>query len=52
MTAPGSAERHSVDPTADESSVFVDSNIFLYAIDEADPKKQKAARQITLILHQ
>src|SRR5258708_6810903 len=24
--------------------VFVDSNVFLYAMDEADPKKQQAAR--------
>ncbi|MGC2792876.1 MAG: PIN domain-containing protein [Candidatus Sulfotelmatobacter sp.] len=24
--------------------VFVDSNVFLYALDEADPKKQQAAR--------
>jgi predicted nucleic acid-binding protein len=44
MTAPGSAERHSVDPDTDESPVFVDSNVFLYAIDEADPKKQQVAR--------
>jgi len=25
--------------------VFVDSNVFLYALDEADPKKQQTARQ-------
>ena len=24
--------------------VFVDSKVFLYAMDEADPKKQQAAR--------
>jgi predicted nucleic acid-binding protein len=34
MTAPDSAD----------SPVFVDSNVFLYALDEADPKKQQAAR--------
>jgi predicted nucleic acid-binding protein len=44
MTVPGFAERQSVDPTADESPVFVDSNVFLYAIDEADLKKQQAAQ--------
>jgi predicted nucleic acid-binding protein len=49
MTAPASGEhhsggRHSLDRAAGESPVFVDSNIFLYAIDEADPKKQQAAR--------
>src|SRR6266567_8709575 len=27
-----------------DSLIFVDSNVFLYAIDEADPKKQVAAR--------
>jgi predicted nucleic acid-binding protein len=35
MTAPGSAD----------SLIFVDSNVFLYALDEADPKKQQAARK-------
>src|SRR5258708_10073261 len=49
MTAPASAKRPSVGrrslrPATDESPVFVDSNVFLYAIDEADPKKQQAAR--------
>ncbi len=39
MTAPGSA-----DPTTTDSPVFVDSNVFLYALDEADPDKQQAAR--------
>ena len=38
MTATASA-----DPTRD-SLVFVDSNVFLYAFDEADPGKQQAAR--------
>src|SRR5258708_9779961 len=49
MTAPALAKRTSVGrrwirPATDESPVFVDSNVFLYAIDEADPKKQQAAR--------
>jgi predicted nucleic acid-binding protein len=49
MTAPASGEhhsggRHSLDRAPGESPVFVDSNIFLYAIDEANPKKQQAAR--------
>jgi predicted nucleic acid-binding protein len=34
MTAPGSAD----------SPIFVDSNVFLYALDAADPKKQQAAQ--------
>jgi predicted nucleic acid-binding protein len=34
MTAPGSAD----------SLVFVDANVFLYALDEAEPRKQQAAR--------
>src|SRR3977135_3454337 len=49
MTAPASAERrsvgrHSLDPATDEPPVFVDSNVLLYAIDDADPRKQQAAR--------
>src|SRR5258708_20447109 len=49
MPAPASAKRPSVGrrslrPATDESPVFVDSNIFLYAIDDADLKKQQAAR--------
>jgi predicted nucleic acid-binding protein len=49
MTAPASAKRyaagrHSLDLATDPSPVFVDSNVFLYAIDEADLKKQQAAR--------
>jgi predicted nucleic acid-binding protein len=39
MTAPGSAV-----PTTTDSPVFVDSNVFLYALDEADPNKQRAAQ--------
>jgi predicted nucleic acid-binding protein len=39
MTAPGFADAAVVN-----SSVFVDSNVFLYALDEADPDKQQAAR--------
>jgi predicted nucleic acid-binding protein len=31
-------------PPTDKSLVFVDSNVFLYAIDEADPKKHRAAQ--------
>lgn len=42
MTAPGSA-----DPIADDSPVFVDSNVFLYALDEANPRKQQTARKWT-----
>ncbi|MGA8763761.1 MAG: PIN domain-containing protein [Candidatus Sulfotelmatobacter sp.] len=55
MIAPASAERHpvghqsvrrpSVRPGTSGSPVFVDTNVFLYAIDEADPRKQHAARQ-------
>jgi predicted nucleic acid-binding protein len=44
MTAPGFADPPGVDPLAAGSPVFVDSNVFLYALDEADPGKQKAAR--------
>jgi predicted nucleic acid-binding protein len=49
MTAPGLADPHSVDPSSVHSAgvdspVFVDSNVFLYAVDEADPNKQQAAR--------
>lgn len=44
MTAPGFADPPGVDPPAAGSPVFVDSNVFLYALDEADPNKQKAAR--------
>ena len=39
MTAPGVA-----DATVVNSLTFVDSNVFLYALDEADPDKQQAAR--------
>jgi predicted nucleic acid-binding protein len=39
MTAPGF-----VDPTKIDSLVFVDSNVFLYAMDEADPQKQRIAQ--------
>ena len=38
MTAAASA-----DP-ATESPVFVDSNVFLYALDDADPDKHQIAR--------
>lgn len=54
MVAPASAERDpvgqhsvrrpSVNPGTRESPVFVDTNVFLYASDEADPRKQHAAR--------
>jgi predicted nucleic acid-binding protein len=39
MTAPAFA-----DPANNEPSVFVDSNVFLYALDDADAKKHQAAR--------
>jgi predicted nucleic acid-binding protein len=38
MTAPGFA-----DLTTDGAPIFVDSNVFLYALDDADPGKQQAA---------
>jgi predicted nucleic acid-binding protein len=44
MTAPGFADPTFADPTGVGSPVFVDSNVLLYALDEADPKKQQAAR--------
>ena len=34
----------SADPPTVHSPVFVDSNVFLYAFDEAHPDKQQAAR--------
>jgi predicted nucleic acid-binding protein len=41
MTAAASADP----PVADSPGfIFVDSNVFLYALDEADPLKQQAAR--------
>ena len=45
MTAPRPAEGHSVAPASDGRPIFVDTNVFLYAIDEADSKKQQAARR-------
>ena len=39
MTAAGFA-----DPTTTDTPVFVDSNVLLYAMDDADPYKQQAAR--------
>jgi predicted nucleic acid-binding protein len=42
MTAPGLADA-SANPPGTESPVFVDSNVFLYAVDEADPDKQRIA---------
>jgi predicted nucleic acid-binding protein len=45
MTVPGSAH-----PTAIDSLVFVDSNVFLYALDKADPEKQRAAENWRLEL--
>jgi predicted nucleic acid-binding protein len=44
MTAPGFANPTSIDPPGLESPVFVDSNVLLYAVDEADPDKQRVAR--------
>ena len=43
MTAPGLAET-SMDQPGVASLVFVDSNVLLYAVDEADPDKQRVAR--------
>jgi predicted nucleic acid-binding protein len=43
MTAPDFADPISADPPRAESLIFVDSNVLLYAVDEADPNKQKAA---------
>jgi predicted nucleic acid-binding protein len=42
MTAPGFADPPV--PSGADSPVFVDSNVFLYALDEAHPRKQEAAR--------
>jgi predicted nucleic acid-binding protein len=42
MTAPGFADPPV--PSETDSPVFVDSNVFLYAVDEANPRKQEAAR--------
>ena len=42
MTAPGFADPPVLSGT--DSLVFVDSNVFLYAVDEANPRKQEAAR--------
>ena len=42
MTAAASA-----DPIAEDSPMFVDSNVFLYAVDEAEPGKQQIARNWT-----
>jgi predicted nucleic acid-binding protein len=49
MTEPGFADPRSTGPLQgnlprDQSAVFIDSNVLLYAVDEADPKKQEAAR--------
>jgi predicted nucleic acid-binding protein len=44
MTAPGLADT-SMDQPGFGSPVFVDSNVFLYAVDEADPYKQQIARK-------
>src|SRR5258708_2457294 len=44
MTAPDFAELSQAGRSAADSLVFVDSNVFLYAVDEADLEKQHAAR--------
>ncbi len=49
MTEPGFADPGSAGTLPgnlprDQSAVFIDSNVLLYAVDEADPKKQAAAR--------
>ncbi len=43
MTAPGLADISTDRPGAG-SSVFVDSNVLLYAVDEGDPDKKRVAR--------
>ena len=43
MTARG-VDDTLIDRREADSSVFVDSNVFLYAVDEADANKQRAAR--------
>src|SRR5271169_3089043 len=43
MIAHGLADT-SIDRPRTDSSVFVDSNVLLYAVDEADPDKQRVAR--------
>jgi predicted nucleic acid-binding protein len=45
MTAPRPAEGHSVVPASDGRPIFVDTNVLLNAIDEADLKKHHAARR-------
>jgi predicted nucleic acid-binding protein len=42
---PSSADPSSADPARIDSPVFVDANVFLYAVDEADPNKQRIARK-------
>ncbi|MGH9498682.1 MAG: PIN domain-containing protein [Terriglobales bacterium] len=42
MTAPGFADPPV--PCGTDSPVFVDSNVLLYAVDEANPRKQATAR--------
>jgi predicted nucleic acid-binding protein len=44
MTAPDFADSPKAHPEL-EAFVFVDSNVLLYAVDEADRKKQQAARE-------
>jgi predicted nucleic acid-binding protein len=44
MTASASADPISIDPVGTDSPIFVDSNVFLYALDDADPNKQQMAR--------
>ena len=46
MTAPGYADPPGVDQPAAGALVFVDSNVLLYALDEADPNKQKIAQNL------
>jgi predicted nucleic acid-binding protein len=43
MTAAGLADPPV--PSGTDPPVFVDSNVFLYAVDEANPRKQAAARK-------
>jgi predicted nucleic acid-binding protein len=43
MTEPGHADPIPPDARGSDAPVFVDSNVLLYAVDEADPDKQRVA---------
>jgi predicted nucleic acid-binding protein len=42
---PGFVDPREAGPRGNQALVFVDSNVFLYAVDEADLNKQQAARE-------